>query len=283
MESTSSTAIIAAWDAVADVWDTCAGDTEALQRESTEAFVTALALRPGQRLLELAAGPGELAGRWAELVGPTGTVVVSDGAAAMVAAAERRVAALANVTATVVEFDRIPGDDAAFDAVACRHGLMFSVDPLATLTEIRRVLVPGGRLAALTWAGMEHNPWMVCVGMSAMINGLLGGGPPVGPGQVFSLGDPERLTTLAEQAGFVDVGVTAQPARFTAASVAEHVANVAGRAGPMAAAFAAATPDQLAAVVQTATELAAPYTAPDGSVALPGRSLLLTAAAPTRR
>lgn len=69
-------------------------------------------------------------------------------------------------------------------------GLMFTPQPAVALAEIRRVLRVGGRFAALTWAGIEHNPWMTCVGMAAMMNGVVAGGPPVGPGGIFSLGDP---------------------------------------------------------------------------------------------
>jgi len=41
---------------------------------------------------------------------------------------------------------------------------------------------------------------MTCVGMAAMMTGLVSGGPPVGPGGIFSLGDPEALTTRVELA-----------------------------------------------------------------------------------
>ena len=50
-----------------------------------------------------------------------------------------------------------------------------------------------GRFAAATWGPMEHNPWMTCVGMAAMVSGIVSGGPPVGPGGIFSLGDAAEL------------------------------------------------------------------------------------------
>lgn len=65
--------------------------------------------------------------------------------------------------------------DACFDVVASRMGLMSTPDRAVAFAEIHRVLVPSGRIGALTWAGIEHNPWMTCVGMAAMINGLVTG------------------------------------------------------------------------------------------------------------
>jgi SAM-dependent methyltransferase len=175
----------------------------------------------------------------------------------------------------VLDASRIDRADASFDVVVCRMGLMFTLDPSVALAEIHRVLDRGGRFAALTWAGIEHNPWMTCVGMAAMMHGLVAGGPPVGPGGIFSLGDAEALRALAHAAGFVDIVVDEVPTTFQSESIEVHVERVSSLAGPLAAAFAAATPDQLAAVRQTATQLAADYISEEG-VTLPGRALLVT-------
>ena len=121
------------------------------------------------------------------------------------------------------------------------------------------MLAPGGRTAATTWAGMEHNPWVTCVGMAAMVHGVVTGGPPVGPGGLFSLGDPEVLAGLARGAGLADV---------------ERVSRL---AGPLARALAEATPSQRDAVHRTATELVSPHVTGTGGVAVPGRALLLVA------
>ena len=71
--------------------------------------------------------------------------------------ARRRNAHLANVTVMVLDAGAIDRPDASCDVVASRMGLMFALDPAAALAETHRMLVPGGRLAALTWAAMEHN------------------------------------------------------------------------------------------------------------------------------
>jgi SAM-dependent methyltransferase len=272
------TSAAADWSAVAAAWDESVDYVESHSMGATDALVRGVALRAGDRVLELAAGPGPLGATWSQLVGPTGSVVVSDIAPAMVEVARRRNAGLTNVEVTVLDLSAIDRPAGSFDAVACRMGLMFVLDPAEALAEIRRVLRPGGRVGALTWAAMEHNPWMTCVGMAAMINGLVAGAPPIGPGGIFSLGDPTGLAALVEEAGFADVVVEEIPTTFHAESVDAHVERVGSLAGPLAAAFQTATAEQLAAVSRTAADLAAPYASADG-VALPGRALLVTARA----
>ena len=261
------------WTAVASAWDASTDYLEGHSAPATEAWVAAADLRPGDRLLELAAGPGTMGRRWSELVGPQGRVLLSDLAPGMVEVARRRNAAVDNVEVAVLDITSIDQPEGSFDVVVSRMGLMFAPDPALAFREVRRVLADGGRFAALTWGGMEHNPWMTCVGMAAMANGLVSGGPPVGPGGIFSLSDPAQLTTLAEDAGFREVATKEIDVSSHSDSIDTHVRRVSALAGPLAAAFAAATPQQLDAVSQTAAQLAADYTDEHG-VTLPGRAIL---------
>ncbi len=263
------------WSAVATAWDNNVDYIESHSAAPTQALIDALGVRPGDRVLELAAGPGTLGARWSELVGPGGTAVLSDVAPAMVEVARRRNADVGNVEVVVLDAASINRSTGSFDVVACRMGLMFTPEPDAAFGEIRRVLTSGGRFGALTWAGPEHNPWMTCVGMAAMMNGLVSGGPPVGPGGIFSLADPTELAGLAKGAGFVDVSVTEWPVVFHVESIDAHLGRVSSLAGPLAAAFAAASPDQLAAVHRTVGQLTSDYATSDG-FALPGRAILVS-------
>jgi len=108
-----------------------------------------------------------------------------------------------------------------------------------------------------------------------MANGLVSGGPPVGPGDIFSLGDPAELERLAKGAGFVDVAVEEFPVTFRADTIDSHVERVSALAGPLAVALQAASPDQLAALRRTAADLAASYVVDIGLV-IPGRALLVS-------
>jgi len=180
------------WSAVASAWD---DNTDYVDRHSaaaTDALIAAVDVRPGDRLLELAAGPGSLGARWSQLTGPNGCVVISDIAPAMAEVARRRSAGRANVEVAVLDASSIDRADASFDVVVCRMGLMFTPDPSVALAEIRRVLDAGGRFGALTWAGIEHNPWMTCVGMAAAMHGLVAGGRP--PSRVASSPSATRIS-----------------------------------------------------------------------------------------
>lgn len=266
------------WSAVADAWDRQRDYVETHVAQATETLVAAADAHAGDRLLELAAGPGALASRWASLVGPTGSVVISDIAPGMLDVARRRVAGLDNVTVTGADVSSIDEPDESFDVAVCRMGLMFAPDPEVAFAEIRRVLRSGGRLSAMTWGSIDRNLWMACVGMAGMMHGVVAGDPPVGPGGVFSLGDAAQLTDLAQAAGFEDVVVHEIPVTFRARSIPEHVDHVSSLAGPLASAFEQATPEQLTAVHETVAVLAADHVTDDG-VALPGLALVLGARA----
>ncbi|HVT77502.1 MAG TPA: methyltransferase domain-containing protein [Acidimicrobiales bacterium] len=260
--TTSSLDAAAAWSAVADAWE--GEDRAAPTAEAFTRLVDALDVRPGDRVLELAAGPGGLGARWSELVGRDGEAIVSDFAPGMVEVARRHTAGLPNVSVACIDAAAIDFPDASFDAVGCCMGLMFTPEPAVALAEIHRVLRAGGRFAALTWGGLADNPWMAIVGMAAMLNGIVAGAPPTEPGGIFSLSDPELVARLTREAGFTDVDVTAVDVPFAAESAEAHIANVSALAGPLAVALQAAPPDTYAAFLRSALELAAPYESPEG-------------------
>lgn len=266
----------ALWGSVAEAWDASVDYVNDISAPATEVLIDKLAVRPGDRLIELAGGPGTLGATWSELVGPDGTVVVSDLAPEMVAIATRRLSSLANVSTAQVDLTAIDRPDGSADVAVCRHGLMFAPEPEVAIAEIHRILAPGGRMGAIVWAGLEHNAWVTSVGMAATVHGVSSGGPPVGPGQLFSLGDPDRLRQLAADAGFGGVEVTEVPFDFTAPDIDYHVEKVVSLAAPLAEAFRSATPEQLAAVRQTVAESSAGFATDDGYV-FPGRVLVLTA------
>jgi hypothetical protein len=87
--------------------------------------------------------------------------------------------------------------------------------------------------------------------------------------------DPAQLESLVKDAGFEHVAVTQHLVTFRAADIDTHVTRVSSLAGPLAAAFAGATAEQLESIRRTAAHLAADYIT-NSEVALPGRALLVT-------
>jgi ubiquinone/menaquinone biosynthesis C-methylase UbiE len=266
------------WSTVAPSWSRYRDHVEQMKDGLTEELLAALDLQPGQRVLELGAGTGDLATRLARAVGPTGSVLATDVAQGMVELLRETTAGLANVQVSRVDALDIDLPDDSVDAIVFRMGLMFLAQPDRALAECRRVLRPSGRLVVAVWAGPEQNPWLASVGMSVMMHGLWAGGPPTMPGAVFSLADPTALQRLVADSGFSAVAVqeVPTPARFTSAE--QHFEVVGGLAGPVSAALAAGDEETVAAIRVTIGQTVQRFRTDDGLV-IPGLALLCTARA----
>ena len=115
-------------------------------QEGHKALLAPAALEPGLNVMDLGAGPGFFAGGLAELVGPRGSVAGVDINARFVADANARHADNPAVTFHHVEDHRLPFAEDTFDRVICKNVLEYVPDLDGTLTEIRRVLKPGGKV-----------------------------------------------------------------------------------------------------------------------------------------
>ena len=111
----------------------------------------ALALEPGEQVLDVGVGPGFLAAEMAAEVGPDGRVCGIDTSAAMMDVAARRNpgAQAATLALELGGVERIPYADESFDAVVTTQVLEYVADIPGALAEMRRVLRPGGRLLVL--------------------------------------------------------------------------------------------------------------------------------------
>jgi hypothetical protein len=156
-------------------------------------------------------------------------------------------------------------------------GLMLVPEPTTAIAEIGRVLAHGGRAGVVVWAGLEHNPWMTSLGMAAMMHGLVAGGPPTGPGGVFSLGDADALGRTIAAAGFESVVIEQIPVTVPFPDLDTYFAYVTSMAGPLAHALASASAEQRAALRTTVAELTHTFRADDGGYALPGLAHLALA------
>jgi SAM-dependent methyltransferase len=197
------------WAGVARGW----GEQRARMSDATapvsRRLIDALDLRPGQTLLELAAGPGEVGLLAAERLRPGGRLVATDASEEMVELIRARAAELGmagDVDARAMEAEWIDLDAASVDAVVCRWGYMLLADPGASLRETRRVLRPGGRLSLAAWAGPERNPWSSAIGAELVARGLMERPEPGAPGQ-FAWADPAVIARELEDAGFTGVEV----------------------------------------------------------------------------
>ena len=112
-------------------------------------------IRPGQRVLDLASGTGDLAARFAALVGPQGLVVMSDINAAMLEQGRARMAdqgLVGNVSYAQINAERLPFPDNSFDCISIGFGLRNVTDKQHALASMQRALKPGGRVLVLEFS-----------------------------------------------------------------------------------------------------------------------------------
>lgn len=245
-------------------------------------MIDAISPQPGQRVLELAAGLGETAMLAAELVAPMGSVVVSDQAEAMLAGARARAAelGLSNVEFQVLNAEWIDLPLASFDAVLCRWGYMLMADPATALGETRRVLRPGGRVALAVWDDIEHNPWASLPGRELVERGIA---PPPDPEDhtpgPFVLGSAAKVSELLEQAGFTDIEIQAIDLTRRHSDFAELWDSTLDLSRKFHDAVLSRPESEIEQIRASLAERVAPYTSPDGALALPGRTLVACASA----
>ncbi len=112
-------------------------------------------LRPGQAVLDLAGGTGDLAMKFARKAGPDGHVVLADINAAMLMEGRRRLVdrgVAGNVSIVQVDAEQLPFAGDSFDCVTIAFGLRNVTDKDAALCSMHRVLKPGGKLLILEFS-----------------------------------------------------------------------------------------------------------------------------------
>lgn len=155
---------------------------------------------PGERVLDVACGSGVVARRALARVGDGGQVVGTDINAGMLTVAR---AAVPGCEWREASAENLPFVDDAFDVVLCQLGLQFFTDKLAAARELRRVLVPGGRLFVSV---PGPTPGLFAELEDALAR-KLGSDASAFVRAVFCFHDPDELRNLFGDAGFEQVTV----------------------------------------------------------------------------
>jgi SAM-dependent methyltransferase len=181
-------------------------------RAVTEGLVEMAAPRPGEVVLELAAGAGDTGLFAAELVAPGGRVIISDRSPRMLESARRNGERLgsAGVEFQVLDAEAIALEDNSVDVVLCRWALMLMSDPSGAASEMRRVMRDGGRAALAVWGGRAANAWNTTVMDVLVERGLAQVSGPDEPG-MYRLSDPDRFEAVLRAGGFSSVELRELP------------------------------------------------------------------------
>ena len=112
-------------------------------------------VKPGQKVLDVAGGTGDLAAKFAKRVGPSGHVVLSDINQSMLDVGRDRLidkGLVKNISYVLADAQMLPFQDDSFDIVSIGFGLRNVTDKDRALISMRRVLRPGGKLLILEFS-----------------------------------------------------------------------------------------------------------------------------------
>ncbi len=170
----------------------------------------------GQRVLDVACGTGVLAQAVADRVGPSGSTVGVDINEAMLSIAKEK---LSEIEWRKAPAEALPFDDLSFDSVVSQFGLMYFEDQQLALTEMMRVLKPGGTLAIAVWDKLENCPGYY-IEEQLFLRVL---GDEYADESPYSLGDTQKLTQLFASAGISNARIQTHTGTARFASIEEWI------------------------------------------------------------
>ncbi len=250
-----------------------------------EAAMAAHPPKPGDRVLDLGCGFGDTTQRLAELVGPEGSAHGVDVAPRFIEAArgEAEEAGADNVTFEVADV-QVADWDRSFDYAFSRMGIMFFDNPVAALRNVRRALVPGGRLCAVVWRRKLDNDWLHRA--ERVVKGYLdkpedSDEPTCGPGP-FSMADADTVSEQLKIAGFERISFQRTDLPIRIGNDLDHAVRFntsLGPAGEVLRLWGERANEIRPTIERDLREALGEYEGPDGVIA-PASTWIIAAAAP---
>jgi len=233
----------------------------------TQAFIPFAKPAPGLRVLDIGCGCGTTTLTFALEVRPEGSVAGIDISAPMLAVARARAAAshadimFALSDAATHDFQPV------FDLVVSRFGVMFFADPVAAFANIRRALVPGGRLAFVCWRSAAENLW-ASLPMAAARELLPPQEPvdPQAPGP-FAFADAAHVEAILGGAGFGDIAIGKFDGHFHMGPTPQDAGDAALAIGPLSRAAADLDEETRTRIRAVVAEAMTPFATAEGVLA----------------
>jgi SAM-dependent methyltransferase len=249
----------------------------------------ALALVPpeeGQRVLDIGCGLGDTTQQIAALVGAAGEAVGVDAAANFIdaATAEAAEAGVENAKFFVadVQSDPLGGP---YDMAFSRMGTMFFISPVAAMRNVRKSLVPGGRLVMVVWRRREDNLWLYRA--QQIVEDIVEkpeeyDEPTCGPGP-FSMAGADTTSDILTHAGFTDISLTRSDLDILGGTTLDEALDLVmsiGPAGEILRLQGDRAAHLLPRVDAALREGLAEFVRDDGEVWAPASTWIVTATAP---
>ena len=225
-----------------EYWNTGPGAKWAAHQETLDAMMASIldrllthaAPKTGERVLDIGCGAGASSLALASQVGTGGQVLGIDIARPLLDKAETRTAeaGLGNVRYLVADAQTHNFEAGAFDLMTSRFGVMFFADPLVAFGNIATALRPGGRMAFVSWASLQANPWFQMPRAAAIARlGPPEATPANAPGPM-AFQDTAYVSEFLSKAGLSDVSAQVEELRLTISGSLDEVAEFASSLGP---------------------------------------------------
>ena len=227
-------------------------------------LVEVAAIKPGDRVLDVACGTGVVTRLVANKIGSAGQVVGFDLNAGMLGRARASGETAAAIEWRLGNATDMPFADATFDCVMCQHGLQFIPNKAAAVSEMHRVLADRGRIVISVWRSIEHCPWQAAIAGAVERN--MGIEHAAQIRSAFSFGDADQLQQVIVAAGFRGVEIRIERETIRHASMAEYVPGYIS-ATPVAAAVAGLDREAQAKITADVRDALAAYRVGDGLAA----------------